>query len=251
MAGETLRAIQSSVDALLRRFEVAVARGQGSRERARDVYPASEIQSMITSLETAKGRLNAIYGGGGTTPVRINGDIDRALGELRLAAKMKDYRAQEVMYHIDNAAKYTLNVARALDSASIVRKTRSAKAAAVVAAAKAVGTKRELPPYNPPRFVQHGVGLSVRPVVSKLVVQIRASMQRGYVNIETAERLKDYLYSNSIDIPELGTASMIARDIYSTLAKQPGEQMKEVSESLNGYIQVRLQQIVKAIQAIS
>lgn len=145
MAGETLRAIQSSVDALLRRFEVAVARGQGSRERARDVYPASEIQSMITSLETAKGRLNAIYGGGGTTPVRINGDIDRALGELRLAAKMKDYRAQEVMYHIDNAAKYTLNVARALDSASIVRKTRSAKAAAVVAAAKAVGTKQDVP----------------------------------------------------------------------------------------------------------
>lgn len=124
-------------------------------------------------------------------------------------------------------------------SAPMVPKKHDAKAAAVIKAAKAVGVKRvkRVKALDP----------AIRGKIAGYVTRMRASAQRGYINIADAQGLRQLLNTTdfgNVRAGDMRELVMAASDIVSILAKQPGEQMKEVSDLVSSKIDTELRTIV-------
>lgn len=111
-----------------------------------------------------------------------------------------------------------------------------AKQKAVIQAAKANGVVRV-----------KALGPAIRGKIAGYVTRMRASAQRGYINIADAQGLRQLLNTTDFGNVRAGDVRelvMAASDIVSILAKQPGEQMKEVSGLVSSKIDIELRTIV-------
>ena len=117
---------------------------------------------------------------------------------------------------------------------------KSAKAAAVIAAAKAVGTPRV-----------KAVDPKVRSNIAAAVTRIRASLDRGYVNMETVRGLEltlTAITSREDGESKLRAAALVARALRMMAARQPGEDNREIDEVTAGKIRGGLQKITQLVQ---
>lgn len=174
-----------------------------------------------------------------------------------MVAKMSDVmRAAETAETVERRKFYVLRLLQMMSSGrphQVVQRLKqpyaprpaeekSAKAAAVVEAAKAVGTKRVKADAVPPEL---------RTKVARYIVEIRTSLVRGYINQLTTQGLLNVLGSAShkwrFD-SQLQSAWILAGNIADLVSSQPGAQMKDIPSDVAGEIKGNLAHIARLLQ---
>jgi hypothetical protein len=219
----------------------AVNVGQGLRN-----VPAEKHYSrgqMLNFAQQCAGIADAVMG------LPDNGRGDRAdANRLFASAGGKFY---ELANDITGTAhQFSFQIANAPDNLIVtgikvlerMASGKSAKAAAVVAAAKAVGTP-QVKALDP---------AAVRKSAAVYVRNIRASLQRGYVAVEWARSLNTLLTqwaSQNPDSRTADTARRAAMQLQMTLLRQPGQDMRDVTPEVAGVVKDLLQKIVTQLQS--
>ena len=174
----------------------------------------------------------------------LEGALDRAgaptnalITAQQLYRELNSVSRGGIMFEIDpgTASRVTEKLHRIL---AYLPDDPNAKAAAVVAAAKAVGTAKARP-----------VSPALRSIIARDIVEIRASLQRGYINIKTARHLfgtLDNAYKSGVEAVKVAVDAASAILYY--LSKVDGAQMLEPPEEMNGRIQQKLWVIVNSIR---
>ena len=241
MAGG-LESAQKYAGAILRSVAKLVARGHNKQVPASDVYREGEIQFLASKCAEAARVMQSI-------PDNDMGDVRNSANNLR------DYQQvliRAAMSISDGATAHAVSY-RMSDKLGMVRfvteaiqrlqsDSKSAKAT-VVESAKAHGVART-----------KAEGGELRSRAAGFIVRMRASMERGYINIDEAKGLMQLLRS-SADLEnedrKLVWAMQRSRDIYGTVmanrVRGMGNQMVNVDSEQRRLIGAWLQQIATFI----
>jgi len=216
-----------------------IAKGNEKMIPASDVYTASEITFIAGKCDDLAKMMRAI-------PENDWGDVKNSVNNLRqykqvltdAAGRLNiGETAHRISYRMSDRlgwVRFTLEALNRLEQGG----GKSAKAAAVVAAAKAVGTAKARP-----------VSPALRSIIARDIVEIRASLQRGYINIKTARHLfgtLDNAYKSGVEAVKVAVDAASAILYY--LSKVDGAQMLEPPEEMKGRIQQKLWVIVNSIR---
>lgn len=231
---------RSTATTMLSWLNKLIAKGNEKMIPASEIYSATEINFLAGKCDDLARMMRAL-------PEDPMGDVKNSVNNLRqykqvLTDAAGRLNTGETAHRISYRMSDRLGWVRFVIEALGRLEQNGGKAAAVVEAAKAVGT---------PRVKADAVPPELRSRVARYMVEIRASLERGYINQLTAQGLLNTLGTAShkwrFD-SKLQSAWMLAGNIADLVNAQPGAQMKDISPQIAGEIKGHLARIARLLQ---
>lgn len=238
MAG--IEQARSTATTMLSWLNKLIAKGNEKMIPASEIYSATEINFLASKCDDLAKMMRAL-------PEDPMGDVKNSVNNLRqykqvltdAAGRLNTGEtAHRISYRMSDRLGWVRFVIEALGRLD----QNGGKAAAVVEAAKAVGTP-QVKALDP---------AAVRKSAAVYVRNIRTSLQRGYVAVEWARSLNTLLTqwaSQNPDSRTADTARRAAMQLQMTLLRQPGQDMRDVTPEVAGVVKDLLQKIVTQLQS--
>ncbi len=233
---------RSTATTMLSWLNKLIAKGNEKMIPASEIYSATEINFLAGKCDDLAKMMRAL-------PEDPMGDVKNSVNNLRqykqvLTDAAGRLNTGETAHRISYRMSDRLGWVRFVIEALGRLEQNGGKAAAVVEAAKAVGTPRVKAPMLDPKVI--------RQQVARHATEIRASLDRGYVNLQTVAALKQLMDRWAMNNPKSRTAEQAARwalQLNFLVVKQPGQQMRDMSPEAAENARAFLKLLVTQLQS--
>lgn len=233
MAGNIDQAYRTATT-LLSWLNKQIAKGNEKMIPASEVYSAIEINFLAGKCDDLAKMMRAL-------PEDPMGDVKNSVNNLRqykqvLTDAAGRLNTGETAHRISYRMSDRLGWVRFVIEALGRLEQGSGKAAAVVAAAKAVGVK---------------ASPDTRHRIAYIATRIRSDIQNGYINIDLASILRALTAENAKGQPPTSNAALardLAGDLYKLAMWQTGNQMRDLPGKTAEYARGYLVRIIRAVQ---